>query len=508
MPIPRVLSTFPATAAQRATYDVAASAASEARRAAWQRRELPIVAVLAIVTVVAAWSSPTVVRTAGAVGLLAMAAAVGLDRDPSVLRGRVVAAVGLTVFTLADAGLPETEALGFVVQDSLWRPLAAVLAYPILGRALLLTVGRYRLFKVSDLLVEAALIGAAAAIAMQVTVNRLSASGGWEPAAPVLASLLVGLDVALAVVVARPLTSVAARRGPVMVVGASVTALLAGHLVTSMQLAMGANPGLLATAPIAAALLAIGGGCLYDSVVDRPAIIPVEAPLFSAAHAGIVVVAVVAAPGVLASQVLWEVSVSGAVAVGAGLIGVVLAVHIVSLLQERADCEHQATHDALTGLPNRLLFMDRLERAIAHAERNDVPVGVLYIDLDRFKDVNDTFGHDAGDQLLRDTAVRLAECARHEDTVARLAGDEFAVLLPHLRSAEDVSVVAGRVLEAMREPIVVAGVEVHSTVVMPSPARRDSIACAKRGNTGLSSSGTISPTRPRRGRVRATPTGS
>jgi diguanylate cyclase (GGDEF)-like protein len=462
LPIPHLVSSFSASAATPAALGAPALADAEARRAAWHRRELPVVVALALVTVVAAFSDPSVVRTSGAIGLLAMAAAVYLDRDPAILRGRVIAAVGLTVFTLADAGLPSTEGLGFVAADTLWRPLAAVLAYPVLGRALLLTVGRYRLFKASDLLVEAALIGAAAAIALQVVVNRLSASGGWEPAAPVLASLLVGLDVALVVVVARPLTSDAARRGPVMVVGASVTALLAGHLVTSLQLAMGNDPGVLATLPIAGALLAIGVGCLYDSRVDRPAIIPVEAPLFSGIHAGIVVVAVVAAPVVLTLQVLWDVSVSGAVAVGAGLIGLVLAVHIVNLLQERADSEHQATHDALTGLPNRLLYLDRLERAIAHAERNDVPVGVLYIDLDRFKDVNDTFGHHAGDELLQETARRLSECARHEDTVARLAGDEFAVLLPHLRSAEDVSVVAGRILDALREPIVMRGVEVHS----------------------------------------------
>jgi diguanylate cyclase (GGDEF)-like protein len=431
-------------------------------RADWHRGELPIVAGLAVLAVGMAWTAPSVVRVSGAIGLLAMAAAIVLDRDPAVVRGRVVAAIGLTVLMLADAGLPAIDATGDVLPETVWRPLAAIVAYPVLGRALLLTVGRYRLFKSSDLLVEAALIGAAGAIALQVTVNRLSSSAGWEPAASVLTSLLVGLDIALAVVVVRPLTTVAARRGPVIVVGASVTALLLGHLVSAIQLASGSSPGLLATTPIAAALLAIGGGCLYDSISDRPTIIPVEAPLFSGVHAGVVVVAVVAAPAVLASQVLWDVSVSGAVAVGAGLIGTVLAVHIVILLQERADSEHQASHDDLTGLPNRLLFTDRLERAIAHAERNDMPVGVLYIDLDRFKDVNDTFGHEAGDQLLREVASRLAECARHEDTVARLSGDEFAVLLPHLRSADDVAVVAGRILEAMREPVAVADVEIAS----------------------------------------------
>jgi len=421
-----------------------------------------VVGPLAVLAAAIAWTDPTVVRAAGAAGLLAMAAAVALDRDPAVLRTRVVAAVGLTVLTLADAGLPSTEPMGWVVEGTLWRPFAAVLAYPILGRALLRTVGRYRLFKASDLLVEAALIGSAAAIALQVVVNRMAEAGGWEPAAPVLSSLLVGLDVALAVVIARPLTTVAARRGSVVVLGAAVTALLGGHLVASLHLAEGIAPGAGATIPIALALLAVGAGSLSDAVGDRPEIVPVEAPLFSGAHAGIIVLAVVAAPAVLALQVLWGVSVSGAVSGGAVLIGSVLAVHVVALLQERAQNEHHATHDPLTGLPNRVLFTDRLERALAHAERNDVPVGVLYIDLDRFKDVNDTFGHGAGDDLLCEVARRLFGCARHEDTVARLSGDEFAVLLPHLRAGEDVGLVADRVLDALREPFALAGVEVHT----------------------------------------------
>lgn len=424
--------------------------------------ELAIVAALAVIALGMAWMSPSIVRVAGAVGVAAMAAAVALDRDATALRGRVVAAFGLTALTVADAGLAQVDEFGDVALDSLWRPLAAVVAYPVLSRAMIIMVGRYRLVRASDVVVEAALVGSAAAIALQVVVNRMSEMSGWEPAGAAIASLVVGLDVALAVVIARPLTSAAARRGPVIVVAASVAGLLIGHLVAAIQIANGVTPGVAAMAPIALSLLAIGLGTLYDAAVDHPTVIPVEPPLFSASHAGIVVVAVVAAPAVLAAQVVWHVSVSGAVAVGAGVIGTVLAVHVVSLLQERASSEHQATHDVLTGLPNRLLFMDRLERALAHAVRNEVPVGVLYIDLDRFKDVNDTFGHEAGDQLLRETARRLAECARHEDTVARLAGDEFAVLLPHLRSADDVSLVAGRILEALREPIDLGRFAVHN----------------------------------------------
>jgi diguanylate cyclase (GGDEF)-like protein len=456
------LTAFDAPVAHDALVEEPLAPGRPGLRRALARPELAVVSALALIVLVMAWSAPSVVRVAGAVGVVAMAFAVGLDRDFTLHRGRVVAALGLAALTVADAGLPAVDHVGAVSTETLWRPLAAVVAYPVLSRALIVMVGRYRLVRASDVVVEAALVGAAAAIALQVVVNRMSETAGWEPAGASLGSLVVGLDVALGVVIVRPLTNVAARRGPVVVVAGSVAALLVGHLVAAVEVASGRTPGLGATAPIALSLLAIGLGTLYDAAVDRPAVIPVEPPLFSPAHASIVVLAAVAAPVVLAAQVVWEISVSGAVAVGAGLIGLVLAVHIVSLLQERADSEHQATHDVLTGLPNRLLFMDRLDRALAHAVRNDVPVGVLYVDLDRFKDVNDTFGHEAGDRLLRETATRLAQCARDEDTVARLAGDEFAVLLPHLRTPDDVSLVAGRILDALREPIELGSHAVHN----------------------------------------------
>ncbi|HEU5084899.1 MAG TPA: EAL domain-containing protein [Acidimicrobiales bacterium] len=418
-------------------------------------------AVLVVVAAAGAWTSPSIIRIAGALGVLAMAAAVAVDRDPDVARSRVLAAVGMTALNLADAGLDDLTALDLAAVGGLWRPLAAVVAYPVLGRALLLMVGRFRQVRPTDVIVEAALIGSAAAIAVQVTVTRLWVEGGTASAGVALGSLLVGLDVALVVVVARSLTTEAARLASVAVVTGSVGALLVGHVAAALDVAKGGAPSAAAAVAVAGAIVALGAGSLHDALVARPAQIPAEAPLFSRSHAAIVVVAVLAPPAVLAAQVVWGVSVSGAVAVGAGLIGTVLAGHVISLLQERAGSEHQATHDALTDLPNRVLFMDRLERALAHAIRNDVPVGVLYIDLDRFKDVNDTFGHDAGDHLLRETARRLADCARHEDTVARLAGDEFAVLLPHLRAADDIVLVADRMLAALREPITVAEHAVH-----------------------------------------------
>jgi diguanylate cyclase (GGDEF)-like protein len=114
--------------------------------------------------------------------------------------------------------------------------------------------------------------------------------------------------------------------------------------------------------------------------------------------------------------------------------------------------EHQAFHDSLTSLPNRALFMDRLGHALVRMERKEKPVAVLFVDLDDFKLVNDSFGHEVGDRLLVEVAGRLKECVRPQDTVARLGGDEFTVLLEDVENVEGATHVAGRVTEALRTP--------------------------------------------------------
>lgn len=117
--------------------------------------------------------------------------------------------------------------------------------------------------------------------------------------------------------------------------------------------------------------------------------------------------------------------------------------------QYEAKIWRQANFDALTGLPNRSLFMDRMERALTYARRHDYKLALLFIDLDGFKDVNDTLGHAHGDLLLQETAKRLQGCVREMDTLSRLGGDEFTVILPEL--AEDVSAatVAGTILTSL-----------------------------------------------------------
>ena len=144
--------------------------------------------------------------------------------------------------------------------------------------------------------------------------------------------------------------------------------------------------------------------------------------------------------------------------------GTVIDITARKLAEERV--EYQAYHDSLTDLPNRFLFNDRLALALAQARRHQRAVGVLFLDLDHFKLINDTMAHTAGDELLRSVAARLLTCIRGDDTVARIGGDEFVFILPdidHPTAAAGAAKVAGKVLEALRHPFVVQQRELFIT---------------------------------------------
>jgi diguanylate cyclase (GGDEF)-like protein len=123
----------------------------------------------------------------------------------------------------------------------------------------------------------------------------------------------------------------------------------------------------------------------------------------------------------------------------------------------------QASHDSLTRLPNRSTFETRLEAAISKASQNNEQLAVIYVDLDRFKQVNDTFGHAVGDELLRQVSARLRRCVRHSDTVARIGGDEFSLLLPGLRDGCEANRVAESILQTFDSPFEIRGVEMSVT---------------------------------------------
>jgi diguanylate cyclase (GGDEF)-like protein len=135
------------------------------------------------------------------------------------------------------------------------------------------------------------------------------------------------------------------------------------------------------------------------------------------------------------------------------------------LVDERTrELHHLALHDSLTELPNRALILDRIDQMLARSRREHTPVAVLFLDLDNFKDVNDTFGHAAGDQLLAGVSARLTSAIRQEDTVGRLGGDEFVVLAEGASLAAGAEMVAERILDVLATPFEIAGCDTPLTV--------------------------------------------
>lgn len=125
---------------------------------------------------------------------------------------------------------------------------------------------------------------------------------------------------------------------------------------------------------------------------------------------------------------------------------------LAAAVEQEAGSRHAALHDPLTGLPNRLLLKDRLEHGIARAKRHEWILAVMFVDLDNFKSINDTYGHDAGDAVLRTVAERITHNTRNDDTVSRYGGDEFLCVLTPLHEREDIALIAAKVLKAIQAP--------------------------------------------------------
>ncbi|MBU0592836.1 MAG: diguanylate cyclase [Gammaproteobacteria bacterium] len=144
--------------------------------------------------------------------------------------------------------------------------------------------------------------------------------------------------------------------------------------------------------------------------------------------------------------------------------------HFISILEDitaqkitEARIQHLAHYDALTDLPNRALFYDRLQQVLVQAKRGHISAALMFLDLDRFKSVNDTLGHHIGDLLLQEVASRIRACVRESDTVARLGGDEFTVLLLQVADRESAAIVARKIIAAFAEPFVLGGHELQSS---------------------------------------------
>ena len=140
-----------------------------------------------------------------------------------------------------------------------------------------------------------------------------------------------------------------------------------------------------------------------------------------------------------------------------GAVAGIVAIHsdVSEHVRSERRLSHLAHHDALTGLPNRLLFRDRLQSAVALSRRNHWLLAVLFVDLDGFKAINDTLGHDIGDRLLQEAARRLQKSVRDCDTVCRMGGDEFALVLPELGDMHEAAQVPQRIVESLRAPVLI-----------------------------------------------------
>ena len=149
--------------------------------------------------------------------------------------------------------------------------------------------------------------------------------------------------------------------------------------------------------------------------------------------------------------------------VGVGMIACLLEDEREAAELAAVEIEHLAYHDALTGLPNRPLFMDRLIISLAQANRSNQKLAVFFLDLDRFKDINDSLGHSMGDALLKSVAERIRRCVREGDTVARFGGDEFTLLIPRIENIEDAAKIAHKIIETLKIPFVIHEQELFVT---------------------------------------------
>lgn len=247
--------------------------------------------------------------------------------------------------------------------------------------------------------------------------------------------------------------------------------LLAGQLclVTVHAVAVAAALGSAAMI-IPGPTLVLWSLCLVAAAAVHPSLretfqpVPPKPAGMSATHVGLLLAATLLGPSVIAWRLVTGVGIDLPLAL-AGTAGfpLVVILHLIRLVQERARGEYRARHDQLTGLPNRVLFHDRLDVALGHARRSGHGLAVMFLDLDRFKTINDSLGHDVGNELLREVAMRITGALRDDDTVARWGGDEFTVLLDEVDGPDDAARVAHKILGVFRDPFDVDGRALHAS---------------------------------------------
>ncbi len=333
----------------------------------------------------------------------------------------------------------------------------AMLSYPPLIAGLIrLTQARFRESALDTLLVAAIVPASLAVFAWLPLVEAIQ---HWVPGGNQhtwTAAVFLTVDVLAVAIVAR--LAVFFRGKPVayqLLLGA-LACLLGAHLSRNVAALTDMVP-----APFGSQTLMLLGFGLVAAAALHPSMrratrIGRARPVpMGRGHLGLLSIAILFGPAI----VIWRYAERGSwvvlAAAGPALVSLLVVVHLSRMIRERQRLEFASNHDPLTGLANRSCFHDRMLLALGRGD--GAGAAVLFLDLDRFKNVNDTLGHDAGDALLRQVAERLAACARHSDTVARISGDEFAVLLPGAESATQATRLAERMLAQFDRPFRVAG---------------------------------------------------
>ncbi|MCU1451131.1 MAG: diguanylate cyclase/phosphodiesterase with sensor(s) [Acidimicrobiales bacterium] len=333
--------------------------------------------------------------------------------------------------------------------------LLVVAAYPYLVAGLLLMVrGRAPGQSLNSLLLGGIVATAMAFPLWMLVFDGLVHGHQLTVLQGILAVGLPALDLLVLVITARLLLLSNDHPPAYSYVLSGVGCLLAVHCIVAIRLANGlaqpyaglSAPLLLAYGMFAGAALHPSMGTLFDPPARRLSDLDVG-------HIILLTTAQLLAPFLLAVQaVRGEVVDVPAAIVGTAVLSALVVLVLVRMVRERAQLELQARHDELTGLPRADLFNDQVSIAVAAAHQRGSQAAVMFLDLDRFKKINDSLGHAIGNQLLQHVAKRLQNAVRNGDTVARMGGDEFVVLLPELAHEDDAVRIARKLLSAFRDP--------------------------------------------------------
>jgi diguanylate cyclase (GGDEF)-like protein len=343
-------------------------------------------------------------------------------------------------------------------------------AYPVLAAGLLVLIwGRRQRGDISGLL-DSAIVTAGLGILSWVLLARPAiADSGESFAAAAVAVAYPVADILLLGMLVRFLTTPGARTTSLGLLLTAVGLLIAADTAVSALSLLTFNSTGMIDVLWLASYVVWGASALHPSMygLSKPA--PPQAQRFSRAQLVALTLAVLVAPGTLAVQQLlglpldvWAVVIGSVVMFLLVVARMSVAINqIMAVSQQRAKLQHEllhrAAHDSLTGLPNRAQAMRLIQGALARAQRSGAIVGLLFVDLDGFKAINDSLGHRAGDQVLRTAAARMQAETRAGDVVARLGGDEFVVLLEPLDQQASAVAVADRLVTAVSRPMELAG---------------------------------------------------